>query len=243
MTDRLRRRRTASRRSAPPTAKTETEPTAEERKRNRAVSTTSSRDLAARFDPKTSHMPSMEQTGDFQYDEGDRKARAAKATLDSDQNLIVLDTAARMWDATGSTTADRIRMDQRTGDFTAEGDVQSSRLPDQRRRRTRRCSRATSRCRPRRAAWIRQPQPPAALRGRRRDVAGRQPHPGRRHRRGPREAHAHRRRQRRHQPVGATKDEAGRPEKGAATPVLTVVRAAKPGLLPTKTAWRTTPAA
>jgi len=111
-------------------AKTETEPTAEERKRNRAVSTTSSRDLVARFDPKTSRMLAMEQTGDFQYDEGDRKARAAKATLDSDLDLIVLDTAARMWDATGSTTADHIRMDQRTGDFTAEGAVRSSRLPD-----------------------------------------------------------------------------------------------------------------
>ena len=29
-----------------------------------------------------------------------------------------------MWDATGSTAADRIRLDQRTGDFTAEGNVQ-----------------------------------------------------------------------------------------------------------------------
>jgi lipopolysaccharide export system protein LptA len=126
-------------------AKTETEPTAEERKRNRAVSTTSSRDLVARFDPKTSRMLAMEQTGDFQYDEGDRKARAAKATLDSDRDLIVLDTAARMWDATGSTTADHIRMDQRTGDFTAEGAIP---------RRTRRCSRATSPWKPRPAAWI-----------------------------------------------------------------------------------------
>ena len=35
-----------------------------------------------------------------------------------------------MWDATGSTAADRIRMDQLTGNFTAEGKVNSSRLPD-----------------------------------------------------------------------------------------------------------------
>lgn len=110
--------------------KTTTDPTAEERKRNRTVSVTSSRDLRARFDPKTSRMATMEQTGDFAYEEGDRKARAAKATLDSDQNIILLDTGARMWDATGSTSADRIRMDQRTGDFTAEGSVNSSRLPD-----------------------------------------------------------------------------------------------------------------
>jgi lipopolysaccharide export system protein LptA len=110
--------------------KTTTDPTAEERKRNRAVSVTTSRDLRARFDPKTGRMVAMEQTGDFAYDEGDRKARAAKATLDSDQNIILLDTGARMWDATGSTSADRIRLDQHTGDFTAEGSVNSSRLPD-----------------------------------------------------------------------------------------------------------------
>src|SRR5690349_13955871 len=36
-----------------------------------------------------------------------------------------------MWDVTGSTSADRIRMDQRTGNFEAEGHVRSSRLPDQ----------------------------------------------------------------------------------------------------------------
>jgi len=111
-------------------AKTRTDPTEEERKRNRGVAVTSSRDLAARFEPRSSRMASMEQSGDFTYDEGDRKARAAHATLDSNQNVVVLDTAARLWDANGSTSANHIRMDQRTGDFTAEGAVNSSRLPD-----------------------------------------------------------------------------------------------------------------
>jgi lipopolysaccharide export system protein LptA len=110
---------------------TRTEPTAEERQRNRTLSVTTSRDLLAHFDPQTSHLASMEQTGDFAYDEGGRHARAAKATLDSGQNVIVLDTSARVWDETGSTSATHIRMDQRTGDFTAEGQVKSSRLPDQ----------------------------------------------------------------------------------------------------------------
>jgi len=110
---------------------TVTDPNDEERKRNRAQSVTDSRQIAARFDPKTSHLASMEQTGDFSYAEGDRQARAAKATLDSDQNVIVLDGIAHMWDATGSTTADRIRMDQRTGDFEANGNVNSSRMPEQ----------------------------------------------------------------------------------------------------------------
>ena len=110
--------------------KTRTDPTAEERRRARGASTTTSRDLEARFDPKTSRLGNMQQTGDFAYEEGDRKARAAKATMDADQNLILLDSSARMWDATGSTTADRIRLDQRTGDFLAEGNVTSSRLPE-----------------------------------------------------------------------------------------------------------------
>ena len=110
---------------------TRTDPTTEERQRNRTFSVTTSRDLLAHFDPQTSHLSSMEQTGDFAYDEGERHARAAKATLDSDQNVIVLETSARVWDETGSTSANHIRMDQRTGDFTAEGQVNSSRLPDQ----------------------------------------------------------------------------------------------------------------
>jgi lipopolysaccharide export system protein LptA len=109
---------------------TRTEPTADERKRNRTLSITTSRDLLAHFDPKTSRLASMEQTGDFAYDEGGRHARAAKATLDSGQNVILLETSARVWDETGSTSANHIRMDQRTGDFTAEGQVASSRLPD-----------------------------------------------------------------------------------------------------------------
>ncbi len=43
---------------------------------------------------------------------------------------MVLDSGARLWDSTGSTTADRIRIDQRTGDFIADGNVKSSRLPE-----------------------------------------------------------------------------------------------------------------
>ncbi|HEY2013760.1 MAG TPA: LptA/OstA family protein, partial [Bryobacteraceae bacterium] len=112
--------------------RTTTDPTADElkRDRNRKPSTTVSRDMLAHFDPKTSHMASMEQWGDFSYEQGDRKAKAAKASLDSEKNLILLDTSARMWDPSGSTSADHIRLDERTGDFTAEGGVNSSRLPD-----------------------------------------------------------------------------------------------------------------
>jgi lipopolysaccharide export system protein LptA len=110
--------------------RTTTSPTAEEKRRNRGVSTTTSRTIEAHFDPRTSQMSSIQQSGDFSYEEGDRKARAANATMDGGQNTILLDTGARINDATGATTADRIRLDQRTGDFVAEGKVGSSRLPD-----------------------------------------------------------------------------------------------------------------
>jgi lipopolysaccharide export system protein LptA len=110
--------------------KTITDPNAEERKRNRPQNTTASRDLDARFDPNTSKMTAMQQAGDFAYEEGDRHARAAKANMDADQNVILLDTGARMWDSTGATAADHIRLDERTGDFSAAGNVNSSRLPD-----------------------------------------------------------------------------------------------------------------
>jgi lipopolysaccharide export system protein LptA len=111
-------------------ARTHTDPTEAERKRNRVTSTTVSRDLIARFDPKTSHLAAMEQNGDFIYEEGDRKARATKAVLDSSEDMILLDGSARISDSTGSTSADHIRMKQSSGDFTAEGDVNSTRLPD-----------------------------------------------------------------------------------------------------------------
>jgi lipopolysaccharide export system protein LptA len=111
-------------------AKTRTEPTAEEKKRNRQVAVTASKELKATFEAKSNRMALLEQWGDFVYDEGERKARAAKARMEGEQNVMVLETGARVWDATGSTVADRIRMDQRTGDFTAEGKVSTSRVPE-----------------------------------------------------------------------------------------------------------------
>ncbi len=109
-------------------SKTRTDPTAEEKKHNRSVITTASKGLVAHFDPATGKMTQTEQFGNFTYNEGDRKASAAKATLDND--AIVLDTGARMSDGSGSTRGDRIHMDQRTGDFIAEGNVTSSRMPE-----------------------------------------------------------------------------------------------------------------
>jgi lipopolysaccharide export system protein LptA len=75
-------------------------------------------------------MKRMEQWNDFSYEAGDRRARANRAVMEADENVMTLDTAARVWDATGGTSADIIRIDQKTGDFAADGRVTSSRQPD-----------------------------------------------------------------------------------------------------------------
>ena len=90
-----------------------------------------SKDLKADFDPKTGQLAHMEQWNDFRYQEGDRRARANRATIEQARNLITLDQAARIWDASGATSADRILLDQKTGDISAEGNVVSTRMPDQ----------------------------------------------------------------------------------------------------------------
>jgi lipopolysaccharide export system protein LptA len=109
---------------------TATDPSEDERRRDLGVTHTASRDLVARFESNSNDVSTIDQTGDFTYDEGVRHARAIKATFDSKANVMVLDGNARVSDDTGTTTAGRIRMDQRSGDFTAEGDVKSMRLPD-----------------------------------------------------------------------------------------------------------------
>jgi lipopolysaccharide export system protein LptA len=91
---------------------------------------TSSKELTAAFDPKTSDLSHLDQKSDFRYDEGDRHARADHATLEQDKDLMTLDKGARVWDSSGSATADHIVMNQKSGDFTAEGHVASTRMPD-----------------------------------------------------------------------------------------------------------------
>ena len=44
--------------------------------------------------------------------------------------MMTLEKGARVWDPTGSATAERIVMNQKSGDFTAEGHVASTRMPD-----------------------------------------------------------------------------------------------------------------
>src|SRR5579864_2857387 len=89
-----------------------------------------SKDLTAIFQPNSSQLGKLDQTGNFRYEAGERHAKADRATLDQPDNLIDLFGAARVSDSTGSADADKIQLDQRSGDFSAEGNVSSTRLPD-----------------------------------------------------------------------------------------------------------------
>ncbi len=105
-------------------------PKAANAKENPPPALTWSHDMVAHFQPHSSQIDKLEQWNDFRYQEGERRAKADRAVLDQTRNLIDLSGGARMWDTTGSTDADHIAMDQKSGDFVAVGNVRSTRLPD-----------------------------------------------------------------------------------------------------------------
>jgi len=89
-----------------------------------------SRLMNADFDPATGQMTHMQQSQDFRYEEGDRKAKADVADLDQKKNVITLTKSARVWDSTGTTSANSVVLDEALGKFTASGEVNSTRMPD-----------------------------------------------------------------------------------------------------------------
>ena len=115
-------------RSTNATTRTDKPPTAKQPAPPPAI--TSSKDILATFDPKTGELARVEQKGDFRYQEGDREARADMATLEQQKDVMTLEGKARLSDPTGATSADRIMIDQKSGDFTADGNVASTRQPD-----------------------------------------------------------------------------------------------------------------
>jgi lipopolysaccharide export system protein LptA len=116
-------------RSIAATTRTE-KPKAKDAKEAPAPALTWSKNLVATFLPNSSNLDKLDQSGDFRYEEGERHAKAERALLDQPNNIINLIGGARMWDSTGSADADKIVTNQMTGDFTAEGHVTSTRMPD-----------------------------------------------------------------------------------------------------------------
>jgi lipopolysaccharide export system protein LptA len=105
-------------------------PQPQKKKEPGPVLQTWSKDLAAEFEPKTSQLARLEQWGDFRYEEGERKGRAEHAVLEETRERITLERGARVWDASGTTSAERMALDQKSGDITAQGKVVSTRMPD-----------------------------------------------------------------------------------------------------------------
>ncbi len=92
---------------------------------------TQSKELLATFDPATSELLRLEQKTDFRYEEGVRRATADRATLEQAKDVITLEGSARTTDPTGSAAADRLVMNQKSGDVVADGHVATTRMPDQ----------------------------------------------------------------------------------------------------------------
>jgi lipopolysaccharide export system protein LptA len=86
--------------------------------------------LTAKFVPESNQVATIDQSGNFRYEEGTRKAWAKKAFLEQQINRITLVDNARVMDETGSAVGDKIVMNQATGDMDAMGHVVSTHEPD-----------------------------------------------------------------------------------------------------------------
>ena len=93
-------------------------------------SMTWSDELTARFQPNTNQVAAIEQKGHFRYQEGARKASSKSALFDQLANRMTLIDTARVQDDTGSAYADKIIMNQTSGDMDAFGNVFSTHAPD-----------------------------------------------------------------------------------------------------------------
>lgn len=109
---------------------TVTFPESNEKTKGSAPSKTASLNMKATFDSH-GQLATMKQWDRFNYEQGERHAKAAEATLDNQSSVMDLEKGARIWDNSGSTEADHIRMQQKSGDYAADGHVMTSRLPDQ----------------------------------------------------------------------------------------------------------------
>ncbi len=86
--------------------------------------------MTAQFAPNSNQIASIDQAGKFRYEEGTRNAWAKRAFLEQTINRITLTDQARVLDETGSAAADKIVMNQASGDMDASGHVLSTHEPD-----------------------------------------------------------------------------------------------------------------
>lgn len=86
--------------------------------------------LVAMFDPATQTATRIDQTGNYQFREGDRRGSAERASYQAGAETLTLTGQPRVWDATLSTRAERMLIDLRTDTAEGLGKVQSTHFGD-----------------------------------------------------------------------------------------------------------------
>ena len=84
-----------------------------------------SKDLEAYFDAESGELTRLKQWGDFRFEQGGQRGTAHEAEFRWTEHQIELTREAKVWDEGGMLSADRISLDEATGDYTAEGNVAS----------------------------------------------------------------------------------------------------------------------
>jgi lipopolysaccharide export system protein LptA len=92
--------------------------------------TSTSREVVATFNPRgaRSELESVEQIGDFQFSEGARSASSDRARYTPVDEVITLQGSPRIQDKQSglALTAHMVRLNRRSGEATAEGDVKTT---------------------------------------------------------------------------------------------------------------------
>ena len=99
-----------------------------------APRTTTSDKLTASFHADSQELETIDQTGNFRYAEGGRQARADRAHYTASSGAVVLTGAGarhpEVWDPATRTSAERITLNEKTGEGAAERQVRSLHLPE-----------------------------------------------------------------------------------------------------------------
>lgn len=94
---------------------------------------TTSEHLVAYFSESTQQMESVEQTGNFRYEEGARQARGERAFYLAESGLTDLTGVAgqdpQVWEPSGRVTARKITLNEKTNEAFAEGNVRATQIP------------------------------------------------------------------------------------------------------------------
>ncbi len=91
--------------------------------------------LTAHFSPASQELETLEQTGNFRYMEGEQQASAERAFYSAAEETVTLTGLAgrnpEVWDAHARTSARQITLDQKTDTGTAEHEVRSTHVPEE----------------------------------------------------------------------------------------------------------------